>query len=555
LSAPRWDWAFVAPYALTTGREFAAMVNVRGEIPLLGWVEAPDADVPLVMGRRPRSLDRRLEDWIASNVDLPSESEAPDRWEQTVGNLPGLRRPLEKPGGGTGEGRQVRSSGAWSRFQVTYRRGVTVVRLVDQALVECSHLRELGDDLMDLIAVGNHRIVLNFSAVMRLGSWIVGVVGNAHRRCAEAVGGRLKLCGLDPHLAEIFTIVGMTGRIELHADEAEAVDSPWPRSSSHRALPLDIMAALTTAGGLPPLCGGSPHAVAESRVSRASRAGGATGITARPSHENRDGRVWLQVQAGTGEARKVPVSGARFVIGRERGCHLRIGSAQVGKHHAAIERRQGRVFLVDLGSTDGTIVGGRLIRGQEVEIADGDHIRIGPTVSTLSIVPASEAAGAVEGHAAGRVQVGGVSPPRAGESLTTREVPFPEELDPGRRIKCEVIQGVLVVTPQWPEMDNEEANEALRQRLVELFEQPLPRKVVVNLEFVGHISRQTIANLLAHHFRLGRAGGAVRICQAHARIAALLDQVRLTMLVDCHPTLDEAVLASWGHAGGTAEAR
>jgi hypothetical protein len=37
----------------------------------------------------------------------------------------------------------------------------------------------------------------------------------------------------------------------------------------------------------------------------------------------------------------------------------------------------------------------------------------------------------------------------------------------------------------------------------------------------------------------------LRICQAHARIVALLDQVRLTMLVDCYPTLDEAVLATW----------
>ena len=153
------------------------------------------------------------------------------------------------------------------------------------------------------------------------------------------------------------------------------------------------------------------------------------------------------------------------------------------------------------------------------------------------------------------MQVEGISPPPADESLSTEEVPFPEELDPGRRIKCEVIQEVLVVTPQWPEMDNEAANEALRQRLIELFEQPLPRKVVVNLEFVGHLSRQTIANLLAHHFRLDRAGGAMRICQAHARIVALLDQVRLTMLVDCYPTLDEAVLASWGRAGGTSEAR
>ncbi len=163
----------------------------------------------------------------------------------------------EQPGGRTGE---VRSSGAWSRFQVAYNRGVTVVRLVDQTLVQCSHIRELGDDLMDLIAVGNHRIILNFSAVWRgweAGSWASWATPIG--ACAAVDGGRLKVCGLDPHLADIFTIVGMTGQIELHADEAEAVDSPWPRSASHRALPVDIIAALTTAGDSRPFAAARPR--------------------------------------------------------------------------------------------------------------------------------------------------------------------------------------------------------------------------------------------------------------------------------------------------------
>ena len=103
-----------------------------------------------------------------------------------------------------------------------------MVRLVDQTLVQCSHIRELGDDLMDLIAVGNHRIILNFSAVARLGSWIVGVVGNAHRRCAAVDGGRLKVCGLDPHLADIFTIVGMTVRSNCTPTRRRPWTAPGP---------------------------------------------------------------------------------------------------------------------------------------------------------------------------------------------------------------------------------------------------------------------------------------------------------------------------------------
>jgi anti-anti-sigma factor len=522
------------------------MVHDQGEIPLVGRIgpESSAAGLHLVATRPRDSAQRRIEDWIASNLDLPAETKAPNRWEQLVGKLPGLRRPGANGSGRHVEGRQVRSIGAWSRFQVAYRRGITVVRLVDQTLVQRSHIRELGDDLTDLIAVGNHRIILNFAAVERLGSWIVGVVGNAHRRCAGVEGGRLKVCGLEPQLADIFTIVGMAGQLEMHPGEAEAVDSPWPCSSSCRALPVDIMAALTSSGDLRPVCGGAPEqpAGAAVRVSGPSRS--SSGVEAAR-------QVWLHLQAGPSGAREVLVTGARFVIGREQGCQLRIGSAHVSKQHAAIRRREGNVFLEDLGSTNGTTVNGRPIRGREVQLHEGDRIMFGPLAAVLSIEPAREAGDTVGEHAAEWVHPEAGAPVSlASEAPSTAEMSFPEELDPEGRIKCEVIQDVLVITPQLPELDDEATNDALRHRLIDLYEQPLPRRVVVNLEFVNHLSRQTIAILLAHHFRLDRAGGALRICQAHARIIAMLDQVRLTMLVDCYPTLDEAVLAIWATAPG-----
>jgi anti-anti-sigma regulatory factor len=543
------------------------MDNDQGEIPLVGRLGTGADGLHLVASRPPDEPDRRIENWIACNLDLPSEIQAPNRWERIVGKLPGLRLARGKAEGRGGEERQVRSSGGWSRFQVAYRRGITVVRLVDQALVQRSHIRELGDDLTDLIAVGNHRIVLNFAAVERLGSWIVGVVGRAHRQCAAAEGGKLKVCGLEPHLADIFAIVGMAGEIELHPGEAEAIESPWPSVSSHRPLPVDILSALTSTGEIPPLRGGSPD-------SREGAAAAARPFTAhlhvyeppvepsrsparrepRPPGEGNDrsyGRVWLHLQAGPDASREVAVRGARFVIGRERGCQLRIGSAHVSKQHAAIERRLGQVFLTDLSSTNGTVVNGHLIRGQEVEIRDGDCIQFGPAAATVSIAPDRQGPETFEEHPREWVhEEAAPAGPHGSETPSTAEMPYSDVPDPEGRIRHEVIQDVLVITPQLPEMGDESANEALRSRLIALFDQPSPRRVVVNLEFVNHVSRQTIALLLAHHFRLDRAGGALRICQAHARIIALLDQVRLTMLVDCFPTLDEAVLSAWTCAGG-----
>jgi anti-anti-sigma factor len=132
----------------------------------------------------------------------------------------------------------------------------------------------------------------------------------------------------------------------------------------------------------------------------------------------------------------------------------------------------------------------------------------------------------------------------------TEDLALIDEVDPERRIKFEVIEGVLVITPQFSELDDEAALQVLRTNLRSRLEQSQTHRVVLNLEFVRHLSRQAVALLLSHHIRLDWVGGALRICQAHARIIALLDQVRLTMLVDCFPTLDEAVLAAWPAATG-----
>ena len=317
--------------------------------------------------------------------------------------------------------------------------------------------------------------------------------------------GKLKICGLDPHLAEIFSIVGMARQLELHADEAEAIDSPWPRSSSHRALPVDIMAALTTAA--------SSRRSAAARPMRGPSRGSAglrepaRGLerTARPSHREAHGPSGCRSRPGRARSGRVPVSGARFVIGRERGCQLRLGSAQVSKHHAAIERRRGGSSSVDLGSTNGTMVGGRLHprpggrdrrRRSDPDRADRldpvDRSRGEAAPRRWRITPRSGC------RSKGNLAATGRRVALDGRDALSRRA------RPRARIKCEVIQEVLVVTPQWPEMDNEATNEALRQRLIDAVRAAAPAQGRGQSRIRGHISRQTIANLLAHHFRLDR---------------------------------------------------
>ena len=104
----------------------------------------------------------------------------------------------------------------------------------------------------------------------------------------------------------------------------------------------------------------------------------------------------------------------------------------VSKLHAAIELRDGTVFLRDLGSTNGTIVDGRThFRDAETRDHDGDRIQIGPVVCTLVAGHDKAHAGPVEKMIAGWLQgEGSVSHPYHGESQQT--ISFPTTGDPDR---------------------------------------------------------------------------------------------------------------------------
>jgi anti-anti-sigma factor len=505
----------------------------------------------LMASPRAADDDRRIEDWIASQIDLAPEFE-PSResrniWNRFIDRLPMARTsPRRRPLRGGHE----TAFAEWSRFRVAYRRSVTVVRLVDVALVKERYVRELTRDLIELIEAGNHRLVLNFQGVERAASWVALAIDEAHRRARACDGGELKVCGLSRLLAAVLDLAGMAPGIELHPDENAALAVAWPQPSAPRTLPVDILMALTTGPKLPPICGGAPTG------SEAAPTAAARPAAARPRPEGKSSAVfgepglWLIVRMGARKGRPVPVVGPRFVIGRQPECQLRLGSPMVSKLHAAIERRDGRVFLSDLGSTNGTVLNGRLLRGKEAEIHDGDRIQVGPVVCTLATVAHRHGGGKVEEHVAEWLHGEDASAPAdQPDGFDTAVIPTtgpaPADGEPEWNIRTEVIQDVLVVTPEVGELENDATIEQLRVHLHGLLGQPVPRRVVVNLEYVAHLTGQAIGVLLAHHLRLDRFGGGLRICQARARIMTVLHQVRLTMLVECHPTLDEAVLSAW----------
>jgi hypothetical protein len=75
--------------------------------------------------------------------------------------------------------------------------------------------------------------------------------------------------------------------------------------------------------------------------------------------------------------RQHSITEPRVVLGRSREADLRVSDVNVSRKHAEL-RREGNVYsIVDLGSTNGTIVNGKRVDRQKLR--DGDRITLGST--------------------------------------------------------------------------------------------------------------------------------------------------------------------------------
>lgn len=96
-------------------------------------------------------------------------------------------------------------------------------------------------------------------------------------------------------------------------------------------------------------------------------------------------KVSLVVSSGAHQGRTIPITIAEFIIGRDPQCHLRPASQAISKQHCGVVIRNGRVFVKDYGSTNGTQVNGELVQSAEVEVESGASIAVGPLEFTLKV--------------------------------------------------------------------------------------------------------------------------------------------------------------------------
>src|SRR5512144_931180 len=74
--------------------------------------------------------------------------------------------------------------------------------------------------------------------------------------------------------------------------------------------------------------------------------------------------------------RELPLTMTETLIGRGEGCHIVVNEPLVSRRHARLVLEDGRVFIEDLGSANGTFVNQARLHGRAL-LFPGDHVFIG----------------------------------------------------------------------------------------------------------------------------------------------------------------------------------
>lgn len=113
-------------------------------------------------------------------------------------------------------------------------------------------------------------------------------------------------------------------------------------------------------------------------------------------------RYSLRFLGGEREGERVPISAPRFTVGRRPGNSLQLDDASVSGRHAEFEIEGGALLLRDLGSTNGTRVGGRRI--EEARPAHGDRLAFGNVEAVLEDAELAGAPAAAAPEGAGELE-------------------------------------------------------------------------------------------------------------------------------------------------------
>jgi hypothetical protein len=112
------------------------------------------------------------------------------------------------------------------------------------------------------------------------------------------------------------------------------------------------------------------------------KAARASGAPARPARGRGAPKALRVVEPAAQKGRSFPL-GDEITVGRAAGCSVTLDDTYVSQIHSRVFTRDGKIFVEDLGSTNGTYLNRAKVQGPMV-MQRGDRLQVGSTVMELA---------------------------------------------------------------------------------------------------------------------------------------------------------------------------
>jgi anti-sigma B factor antagonist len=111
------------------------------------------------------------------------------------------------------------------KISVEYQGDIVVVTLTTAKILEDVEIQSLEETFLPLIEQNpSIRLIIDFSQVQFLTSAALGLLIRISKKTIET-NGRLKLCGIQPKIMEIFKITRLDNVFDIQPDLSAAVKS------------------------------------------------------------------------------------------------------------------------------------------------------------------------------------------------------------------------------------------------------------------------------------------------------------------------------------------
>ncbi len=94
--------------------------------------------------------------------------------------------------------------------------------------------------------------------------------------------------------------------------------------------------------------------------------------------------IHLCIVHGRPQGERMELAEGEHVVGHGPECHIQPRSEWVSRQHCLFRVEANRVALRDLGSSNGTLLNGHPVQGEQV-LTHGDLVEIGPLVFSIEL--------------------------------------------------------------------------------------------------------------------------------------------------------------------------